>query len=1819
MAPVTLPGSLVIHFVLSIFTWSTQAAVLRERAVAVTPTNSSVPGRTYSGCYTDTNPAILSLISPQYLLGGPSYVSLTAMTWTACSTFCSAYQFAGISGGNTCRCANTFAYAPLVQLDAVCLTPCTGNLAQSCGGVNRITVFRTGTVSASSSAVPSVASPLLVASSTVRVSSALLPSSSTVVAGSPLLAVPIVVSPQAVQPALSSAITSAIVPLIPLAPQIVGVVSSQSVQPGVSLVLSPSPSSFASTSTPILGVTTPVINANLGGINLAVPGLPAVSIGLPAVSIGSGVSINVAAVSVGAVNSPTPQINVPTSSVATQSLSTPAIVNLFVPPLGVPLPIPSNVGVSTLSTPSLPSTSVALPFFNLPSVALPSVNLQGVAQPSLVIPSVAIPSVAIPSVAIPSVAIPSVALPGVALPDLAIPSVALPGLAIPSIAIPSVAIPSIALPGVALPSVALPSVALPDLAVPSVALPGVALPSVALPELAIPSVALPGVALPSVAQPSILIELPSIPTPSIPIPAVVLSVPTGIELDAQLSGSLPKITEFNIPALISSVVNQLPAIPTSSSSYTTPNFLPSFGAQPLPVIPSFDLPQAIPSLVGDIASPRVSISLNPGSLPILDISAIEQPIFTPSLILPTFETPSPLLADFPLNLPIPTGTLINTEASAVTEPAGFNPILPIVLPSLQPTQFVLPTPLGLSNSLPGLLSSLEAQLPLPITAPIIIPTPLLSFPEFSAPPLSPLLSVDLQALPQILPSETPAVVLPVPIVTAFDVTNVLGSLGGLPTNLSPPPFLEDILPSPIFLSGGSQSYLPQPTGLNDVFNNILPLPELPIPNSVEGISGILTQAGDQLPIASSPINLGVPSSLPLATGIPLVDPVAELIPEPIIPIINQIGTLLPDLPLSEGVPSIPGLSEQLPTLLPDTPLFDVPSLISEVEQIPTSLSGLPIDGIVPSLTAVLEQIPTLLPELPQFDLPSLISEVDQLPSSLQLIQDPTLATGLPLGDIFSAVSLVEQIPTLVTGLPSNDIPSNIQLDNILSAVAVVEQIPALVTGLPTNDGPWTFPLDDILSALPVLDQVQTIIPETLLNDLPSAVSILEQLPTLLPSALLDNIPLADSVIEQLPTAVPDILFDGITSVVSILEQLPTSLPSDPLDFVPVLSQGLDVLPSLEPQILEPAFPVSLVGPDLPFSVPTPSLPFDLDAIGLIPGLATSLLSQATDLAEGINTIPLVPELGDDIPLFSGLPIPNLDAGIVTSILDQPLGALPTLALDIEGAGDLSLGGNIDSLLPGNGLPLSGEPFVPGILSDIQAVTDIVAGLPEVPTQILGELEPLLDVLPTNTPQGDMGALPSGIFNDIVPGLLSDVGIPTSAPPLITQAPTNVLDNFPVLSSVLNIFVPGVGPLQLTVQPLSLAALPANVLAALSTELAAVPTNILASLPATVLEALPTKVFSDIFGSLPTPDLEGLLPTPSVDIDLDYSISLEGALSLPGWSLPTDLFAPLEPISNAIPTGGALPDNIQNIIPVNPGNLWTNAQLPTSLPQITSPPNFEIPGDINAPLVHWDISSILSALPTNPLGGIITEVFGAIPTSVLQALPTDALGGIRPSALNIIPTDILSSLATKLATITPTAVQPLDFSLPSLTVNLQAVGGVALAPVLPLLPQVSALYPSCICEESVLLKYAAALKTMSLTRVPLVNIVYIRTTVPGIRWQTARRAATTVTRVAYLKTITACTGTTTTTAVSYVTTVTQYAATQTLYQNVPTATRGAAFAAAYTAESGFSISDDRSNGNPENGACDGTVTRYRDVAVTFTETVTVTAGFVPAVRRGWFGL
>jgi hypothetical protein len=85
------------------------------------------------------------------------------MTWELCTAGCKAagYQLAGLEYGGECWCDNTLKNGGAPATDG-CTMACNGNKKQTCGGPNRLTLFKQGASAASSSAAVTAASSSVV-------------------------------------------------------------------------------------------------------------------------------------------------------------------------------------------------------------------------------------------------------------------------------------------------------------------------------------------------------------------------------------------------------------------------------------------------------------------------------------------------------------------------------------------------------------------------------------------------------------------------------------------------------------------------------------------------------------------------------------------------------------------------------------------------------------------------------------------------------------------------------------------------------------------------------------------------------------------------------------------------------------------------------------------------------------------------------------------------------------------------------------------------------------------------------------------------------------------------------------------------------------------------------------------------------------------------------------------------------------------------------------------------------------------------------------------------------------------------------------------------------------------------------------------------------------------------------------------------------------------------------------------------------------------------------------------------------------------------
>ena len=100
---------------------------------STSPINPTVPGFTYSGCYTDST-------SARVLTAKQLYDS--SMTVEKCTAFCKGYTYAGTEYASQCYCGNTFTNPTTKVQESDCGYNCAGNQGEFCGAGNRLSVYK---------------------------------------------------------------------------------------------------------------------------------------------------------------------------------------------------------------------------------------------------------------------------------------------------------------------------------------------------------------------------------------------------------------------------------------------------------------------------------------------------------------------------------------------------------------------------------------------------------------------------------------------------------------------------------------------------------------------------------------------------------------------------------------------------------------------------------------------------------------------------------------------------------------------------------------------------------------------------------------------------------------------------------------------------------------------------------------------------------------------------------------------------------------------------------------------------------------------------------------------------------------------------------------------------------------------------------------------------------------------------------------------------------------------------------------------------------------------------------------------------------------------------------------------------------------------------------------------------------------------------------------------------------------------------------------------------------------------------------------------
>jgi hypothetical protein len=121
-----IPSSKSTHEVEALSSVLTPAAVPNAA-------NTTVKGFAYLGCQTDSRQArVLSQKS----------VFLANMTLSSCSTFCAGSLYFGTEYQSECYCSNTLSNTSISVKESDCWMSCSGNANQTCGGTDRISVFK---------------------------------------------------------------------------------------------------------------------------------------------------------------------------------------------------------------------------------------------------------------------------------------------------------------------------------------------------------------------------------------------------------------------------------------------------------------------------------------------------------------------------------------------------------------------------------------------------------------------------------------------------------------------------------------------------------------------------------------------------------------------------------------------------------------------------------------------------------------------------------------------------------------------------------------------------------------------------------------------------------------------------------------------------------------------------------------------------------------------------------------------------------------------------------------------------------------------------------------------------------------------------------------------------------------------------------------------------------------------------------------------------------------------------------------------------------------------------------------------------------------------------------------------------------------------------------------------------------------------------------------------------------------------------------------------------------------------------------------------
>ncbi|XPS81498.1 hypothetical protein M3J07_013460 [Ascochyta lentis] len=586
------------------------------------------------------------------------------MTWAACASYCTGYQYTGITAGSVCRCGSSFAFSPSPNLDILCQTPCTGNSLQTCGASNRSTVFRNSNYGGISpiSPVASVISPL-----------AVLPSSSVNSQASPIMALMALPTTRAsTLITLASVLSSSSAAQTALATQ-VAPVSPASVYSGAALPLIP---------VSLVPAAAPVSALTMIGAPLSVTAVPSTSSAEPLPpSTLVGPALNWAAPSSSATTSGQPSaftmIGAPLAFAAPALLESASeglskvqtMVSSLAPILSLPafastqasIPVATVSPSQPMGLSQLPSSSVPLPVFPLSTTsaavlslvvpaATPSIILQPTTTSQAPLTPIVPFATLLPVLAPPSIAIQQV--PSLIEPALSpvlsslVPLFALPTSLVPSLATTLTTIASIQPLGVWL-SNTLPT------QIPNIQLPPTNLnsevPTAASTGAPIPLIGLPPV-IPVISPTFLLPVSPGTGTGGLAVPPVA----TPIDEPFQIFGLFGEPAAAN-PVIAPSLAAILPPVGSA------PVFL-SKTSSPLPSVVLGLLPTSA-SLVP--SPPATTLNVPPLGLPPLAVSTETE---TPWWVVTQFLEPHGLPGPTILAPPPPLPTL--QPASPIDEPEG---------------------------------------------------------------------------------------------------------------------------------------------------------------------------------------------------------------------------------------------------------------------------------------------------------------------------------------------------------------------------------------------------------------------------------------------------------------------------------------------------------------------------------------------------------------------------------------------------------------------------------------------------------------------------------------------------------------------------------------------------------------------------------------------------------------------------------------------------------------------------------------------------------------------------------------------------------------------------------------------------------------------------------------------------------------------------------------------------------------------------------------------------------------------------------------------